>query len=89
MVWIGFRGIMKLIWESIPFAVCWSIWLARNDLVFSRTQTSWEKVKEVSLLRMATWIKAKSMNDLFTYEDFRYNIEGVRSLQVKRKVYFN
>ena len=32
------------IWESIPKYVCWSIWLARNDNIFSNVQQQSLKV---------------------------------------------
>ncbi|KAJ4835017.1 hypothetical protein Tsubulata_013274 [Turnera subulata] len=43
---------------TILFATMWSIWLARNNLIFSNKEVDWERVFNIILLRVTTWIKA-------------------------------
>ena len=81
-----FKGFNRMIWEPIPFAVCWSIWMARNNPHFQGIQPEWKSVLEIILIRMATWLKAKLRVDLFSIDDFRFNIQGVKTLRIRNKI---
>lgn len=48
----------KVIWELIPCSVSWSIWLARNDVVFNQKEFVFDAIWDIHLLRIMWWIKA-------------------------------
>jgi hypothetical protein len=47
------------------FAISWSIWIPRNDLVFNNKQPDYESDFLLILTRLYVWIKA-------LYPDFSY-----------------
>ncbi|KAL7207929.1 hypothetical protein ACSBR1_029809 [Camellia fascicularis] len=34
----------KLIWEAIPLATLWTLWLARNEKIFNNKDPNWEEL---------------------------------------------
>lgn len=76
-----FRGVEKCIWESIFFAVIWSIWKARNNLIFSNTQVEKLNLLDVIQRRVAFWVKAKCDLKEYSVMDFQRCIEGIRKIR--------
>ncbi|KAD3640308.1 hypothetical protein E3N88_29531 [Mikania micrantha] len=63
------KGKKKLL-NVIGHMVCWSIWIARNDMVFNKKNISWQKIiediKETSFL----WIKSRSKSSTLEWEEW-------------------
>ncbi|XVE56525.1 hypothetical protein DITRI_Ditri04bG0017700 [Diplodiscus trichospermus] len=47
------------LWKMAFFAIVWTIWLARNEVVFNGLKCQIEQVIDLSRLRLAHWVKAK------------------------------
>ncbi|EOY10119.1 Uncharacterized protein TCM_025497 [Theobroma cacao] len=66
------RGEYK-VWRMAFYAIAWSVWLHRNEMVFKGVVWDADKVYELSKLRVTTWAKAKWPQDygmvLQTYQD--------------------
>lgn len=58
----------KIIWESIPFAVIWTMWDARNhQLVFENKTVDWMETTDLIKARVAFWVtsnKEGSVNSM-------------------------
>ncbi|XVE78510.1 hypothetical protein DITRI_Ditri13aG0150900 [Diplodiscus trichospermus] len=46
-------------WKLVLFAIIWTVWMTRNDLVFNNRQADLEQTIDLSKLRLAHWVKAK------------------------------
>lgn len=53
-----FRKIKKELWELSFFAVLWSIWKVRNDLIFRGAVPKWEDMGDIIKHRISHWFKA-------------------------------
>ncbi|CAL5435347.1 unnamed protein product [Camellia sinensis] len=55
--WYGqkFKNLGKLIWEVIPLAVVWSLWIARNNMVFNSIVPVWGNIVDSIKIKVATW----------------------------------
>ncbi|XP_058217366.1 uncharacterized protein LOC131328437 [Rhododendron vialii] len=67
----GFRNLEKNIWEVSFYATLWSLWLARNDLVFNNANLSVEVVGELVKTRVAMWMKTKFGIKIYSVEEFK------------------
>ncbi|XVE86795.1 hypothetical protein DITRI_Ditri18aG0062800 [Diplodiscus trichospermus] len=47
------------VWKLALFAIIWTVWMTRNDLVFNNRQADLEQTIDLSKLRLAHWVKAK------------------------------
>ncbi|KAL4312348.1 hypothetical protein GQ457_01G050470 [Hibiscus cannabinus] len=60
LAWHGF-GVSKSIdsiWHLIPFAVLWTIWLFRNDIIFSKSRLDCTQIFFLVRKRVTSWFKA-------------------------------
>lgn len=82
--WFGnsFRNLEKHMWEVTFFASLWSLWLARNDLIFNNVSRSASEVGELIKTRVAMWMKAKFDIKVYSVEDFRSFLGGIRKLKL-------
>lgn len=48
----------KILWDIIPYALCWTIWLERNNMVFNGKAFCSEMVWDLHLARISWWVKA-------------------------------
>lgn len=82
--WFGnsFRNLERYIWEVTFFATLWSMWLARNDLIFNNVIRSASEVGELVKTRVAMWMKAKFDIKVYSVEDFRSFLGGIRMLKL-------
>lgn len=57
------------IWKMSFFAIVWSIWLARNEVIFNGS--NWDSVQtfEIARIRIAWWSKSKWKEDCHDFED--------------------
>ena len=54
---MNYRKAKKTVWDVIPFAILWSVWLCRNDAVFSGVLPSWGELVDLVKWRVAFWAK--------------------------------
>ena len=52
----------KVMWKMAFFAIIWSIWLLRNDLVFNGKVFDFQQTIDIVKFRIASWFKAKWPN---------------------------
>lgn len=66
------------LWELIPYALMWSVWLSRNDLIFNNKPFSMEATWDLHLSRISWWVKACWRDCSYTASDFLLNFENLR-----------
>lgn len=71
------------LWELIPYAMIWSIWLARNDQVFNNKAFPADLVWDLHVSRIVWWVKAKWKDCPYSVNDFMQNFGEVRFKAVK------
>ncbi|KAK9001211.1 hypothetical protein V6N11_082999 [Hibiscus sabdariffa] len=58
--WNGLEVSNNKAWfQLLPFALIWSVWLFRNNVVFNGHQMDWMQLVFLIKVRLAKWIKAK------------------------------
>lgn len=55
----------KKVWWAGFFVIAWSLWKARNGIVFNSKQTSFEQICDLIMLRIGWWLKG--WGDPFPY----------------------
>ncbi|XP_057453188.1 uncharacterized protein LOC130745059 [Lotus japonicus] len=48
----------RILWDLIPYAICWVVWRARNDVIFNDKVYIAEEAWESHLFMLFSWIKA-------------------------------
>ncbi|GMP68486.1 hypothetical protein CsSME_00028098 [Camellia sinensis var. sinensis] len=78
--WYGqkYKNLDKLIWEVIPLAVVWSLWVARNNMVFNSIVPVWGNIVDSIKIKVATWVKFSSHLPNYTIHDFMYCLVGLK-----------
>lgn len=72
----------KCCWEACFFACSWSIWLSRNALVCKGSPLT---VNEESIkTNIAFWVQSHFDLKVYTIEDFKRCLHGIRSLKGRR-----
>ncbi|XP_058203040.1 uncharacterized protein LOC131317509 [Rhododendron vialii] len=86
--WFGnrFRNLEKNIWEVCFFATLWSIWLTRNGYIFNGITTEALEVADLIKTKVAMWMKAKFDIKLYTVEDFKGYLDGIRKVKMYGEV---
>ena len=77
------------IWRMAFFAILWSIWLHRNDMVFNRKVFDFNQLTDAMKLRLAWWIKASWPDIDSTFLDLYRLPNEVKLLQVRNKLVRN
>ncbi|XP_058215516.1 uncharacterized protein LOC131326672 [Rhododendron vialii] len=77
-----FKNLEKHLWECCFYATLWSIWIARNDAIFNNKIVDCNHLEELIKSRAAMWIKAKFDIKVYTVEDIKSNLDGVRRLVI-------
>ncbi|KAI8534606.1 hypothetical protein RHMOL_Rhmol10G0103500 [Rhododendron molle] len=82
--WFGnkFRNLEKHIREVCFFATLWSIWLTRNGCIFNGATTRASEVVDLIKTRVAMWMKAKFDIKIYTVEDFKGYLDGIRKVKL-------
>ncbi|XP_057450751.1 uncharacterized protein LOC130742662 [Lotus japonicus] len=52
------RSTSKVLWELSPYAICWVIWMARNNVLFNEKPFDSEDAWEAHMFLLFSWIKA-------------------------------
>lgn len=68
----------KDLWGLIPYALCWTIWLERNNCVFNNVSFTPESVWDLCLARVAWWVKAWWRSCPYSIDQFVLGYEHVR-----------
>lgn len=61
-VWNGnnFKNLERLCWQACFYAVVWSIWLARNEIVFENKNMDKEEIVDLAKTRKAPGLKGNT-----------------------------
>lgn len=78
---MGFT-IWRKIFGKCFFATLWSLWLVRNDYVFNNASTQVWEVGDLVKTRVAMWIKVKFDIKVYTVEDFKVFLDGIRKVKL-------
>ncbi|KAI8531861.1 hypothetical protein RHMOL_Rhmol11G0168700 [Rhododendron molle] len=60
----------------------WSLWLVRNDYIFNNSSKQVWEVGDLVKTRVAIWMKAKFDIKVYTVEDFKLFLDGIRKLKL-------
>lgn len=55
---VKWQGMLKSLWLMSIAAACWSLWIARNEEVFSRKLTTMGSILFQSKLRSLLWVRS-------------------------------
>lgn len=72
------------LWDMIPYALIWSVWLARNELVFNNKAFEMNLVWDLHISRLAWWVKVGWKDCPYSTIDFLQNFGEIR-VQVNQK----
>ena len=73
-----FWGFDKKLWTSLMYVVFWSIWRARNRIIFEKAKPNWElEIYQVRLC-LAYWAKAWCPDLPFSMNYIAQNLHQVR-----------
>ena len=73
----------KCCWEAIFYATIWSIWKARNNLIFSATPAVKREIFDLIKFRVAFWVKVRCNLKDYSITDIYRNLQGIRKLRSK------
>ncbi|EOX97637.1 Uncharacterized protein TCM_006607 [Theobroma cacao] len=57
------------IWNTAIFAITWTVWICRNNVIFHNKAWDKELIWELIKLRVAMWVKAKWNNSAYSITD--------------------
>ncbi|GFZ20781.1 hypothetical protein Acr_28g0014860 [Actinidia rufa] len=77
----SFKEVEKGCWEAIFFAIIWSLWKARNELIFSNVNIVKAELIDLIKLRVAFWVKAKCDINEYSVVDIQRCLDGIRSIR--------
>ncbi|KAI8558123.1 hypothetical protein RHMOL_Rhmol04G0064800 [Rhododendron molle] len=75
-----FKNLEKHMLECCFYATIWSIWIARNDIIFNNKAADRNQVVELTKTRATLWIKVRFDIKVYTVEDIKRNLDGARCL---------
>ncbi|KAI8527166.1 hypothetical protein RHMOL_Rhmol12G0054600 [Rhododendron molle] len=67
----------KIIWESIPFAVIWTVWNTRNQLVFENKTVDWMETTDLFKARVAFWVTSNKDGSVYTMDDIMFRLHSL------------
>lgn len=77
-----FKSLEKFMWETCFFASVWTLWLMRNNLVFNGVLSTVGEVGEAIKTKVAMWVKVKFNIKVYSVEEFKIFLDGIRTLKV-------
>ncbi|KAL7213712.1 hypothetical protein ACSBR2_016274 [Camellia fascicularis] len=60
-----FKKGLKVVWEFIPYAIMWNVWIARNKFIFRGLQLNWQEVVGKNKCKILIWATSKEVLWLF------------------------
>lgn len=76
----------RILWDLIPSAVVWSIWMARNNQVFGQKEFNFDSIWDLHLMRMMWWTKASWEECPYSAHDFTQHFEKLKYKSLVRPV---
>lgn len=69
--WQGwkFKKVKKVLWVLAYFAVLWSIWIFRNELIFQGVTPKWYHLEDIIKYRIACWFRAFRDSRKYAFSD--------------------
>lgn len=85
--WISqiYKEVENRCWHSCFFAVIWSIWLSRNEIIFNKVLDT-AALEDIIKVRITFWVKARFNLMHYSTDDFKRCIIGVRKAKGLRVV---
>jgi len=71
---------LKKIWISIVFAVAWSLWMVRNEIIFHQKDLNFDEVCHSIKWKVAGWAKAWKERLPYKVEDIARNFSSIPAL---------
>jgi len=72
--------ISKKVWSSSFFAVAWSIWLMRNEIIFHQKEFNSMTLCQNIRWRVAFWTKAWGSNIPYTEDELARNFSHIPAI---------
>ena len=66
-----------MLWASIPLAVVWTIWNARNKKVFENKPVDWVEVKDLIVARVAFWVSISKAGRDVSMDDIILRLNSI------------
>lgn len=60
-------------WNLLWYAIIWTVWLHRNEVIFSNGSIDWDKMVDLIKFRVWSWQKASAKKGAFSYLDWIIN----------------
>lgn len=79
-----FKSVEKRSWEICFYAIIWSIWIERNDILFRNKAFDERVLVETIKTKIAIWLKACYNLKEYSMEDIKRCIQGVWKLKVDK-----
>ncbi|CAL5388149.1 unnamed protein product [Camellia sinensis] len=73
----------RVIWEALPLAILWTIWIARNDKVFNSKEPNWVDLVETIKIKVAFWVKQSFSLPEFSIHDFLFCLHGIKGYRAR------
>src|ERR1044072_4468521 len=67
-----------LLWNLIPYAMIWSIWIGRNDGIFKDKCVDCQELWEMQDLRIFWWAKGQGLDTAYDFGQFSNNFCKIR-----------
>lgn len=59
LLWPSLRVISDpVLWELIPYSICWTVWKARNGIIFQNDSINGELVWDLHISQISSSVKA-------------------------------
>ncbi|KAG5527416.1 hypothetical protein RHGRI_028339 [Rhododendron griersonianum] len=68
---------LKMIWDCIPFAIFWTLWLKRNGALFNNEALDWNDILEMIKLKIVFWARTSWGSNTYTTEDFLFRLDSI------------
>ena len=70
----------KAVWNLIPLAMVWLIWLLRNDCKFNGVVPDWEFLCDRVKCRIASWVKLIDCSKSVSVDDILFRLASVKGM---------
>ncbi|XP_057428588.1 uncharacterized protein LOC130722016 [Lotus japonicus] len=78
MEWGDLRRISdRVLWDMIPYAFVWTVWLERNGVVFNNKDFCIDTVWDMHIARMSWWVKAWWRKCPYTAAQFAVGMQHI------------
>lgn len=71
------KRIDKTVWELLPYALCWTVWLERNGVIFNDKAFCVETTRDLLLTRLVWWVKSWWSSCPYSMDQFVVGFEHI------------